>query len=287
MTNTRPLVIYHGNCPDGFGAALAAWLKFADSADYVGADYKKPVPPDCTGRDVYVLDFCFSPEATQQMADQAASLTVLDHHESSMKAMQAKPLRCLHCKPLLRFDMNRSGAAMAWEHFHPGKAMPVLFRYIEDRDLWRWAYPETRDFLASVDILPFKFEDWAPLLDMNEEQAQAFVQKGRVMHEKYMALCRSIAERGAPLTLLGETGLWVSGAPEFNSDVGNILAERCGTFAAVIYAVDAKNMKVSMRGSSTYDVLPLAVKMGGGGHPKAASFHLPIAQLQDFLSGKL
>lgn len=287
MNTTRPLVIYHGNCPDGFGAALAAWLKFGDQADYVGADYKNPVPPDCTGRDVYVLDYCYPPEATQVIVDQATALTVLDHHASSKERMQGHALRCLHCKPLLHFDLNRSGAALAWEHFHPGKPMPVLFRYIEDRDLWRWVIPETRDFLTSVDILPFTFEAWAPLLDMTKEQVKAFTQKGRVMYEKYMALCHSIAERAAPLTFQGETGLWVSGTSEFNSDVGNILAERCGTFAAVVYATDAQSMKVSMRGSSTFDVLPLALKMGGGGHDKAASFHLPISKLEDFLSGKL
>ena len=26
----KPLVIYHANCADGFGAAFAAWLKFGD-----------------------------------------------------------------------------------------------------------------------------------------------------------------------------------------------------------------------------------------------------------------
>lgn len=35
-----PLVLYHGrNCPDGFGAALAAWLYYGDSAEYLGLDH--------------------------------------------------------------------------------------------------------------------------------------------------------------------------------------------------------------------------------------------------------
>ena len=28
----KPLVIYHKNCADGFGAAFAAWLKLGDEA---------------------------------------------------------------------------------------------------------------------------------------------------------------------------------------------------------------------------------------------------------------
>ena len=35
-----PLILYHGrNCPDGFGAALAAWLYYGDQAEYVGLDH--------------------------------------------------------------------------------------------------------------------------------------------------------------------------------------------------------------------------------------------------------
>lgn len=29
----KPLVIYHANCADGFGAAFAAWLKLGDGID--------------------------------------------------------------------------------------------------------------------------------------------------------------------------------------------------------------------------------------------------------------
>ena len=27
----KPLVVYHANCADGFGAAFAAWLKLGES----------------------------------------------------------------------------------------------------------------------------------------------------------------------------------------------------------------------------------------------------------------
>lgn len=37
------LVLYHGRgCPDGFGAALAAWLYYGDQAEYVGLGILKP-----------------------------------------------------------------------------------------------------------------------------------------------------------------------------------------------------------------------------------------------------
>ena len=40
LQDPHPLVIYHGRrCPDGFGAALAAWLFFGDKAEYRGVDH--------------------------------------------------------------------------------------------------------------------------------------------------------------------------------------------------------------------------------------------------------
>ena len=60
---TKPLVIYHDSCADGFGAAFAAWLKLGDEAEYLPMQYGAKTDvlqehqPD--GREVYVLDFSF------------------------------------------------------------------------------------------------------------------------------------------------------------------------------------------------------------------------------------
>ena len=40
-TDPNPLVIYHGKCPDGFGAALAAWLYFEGQGEYLGVSHGK------------------------------------------------------------------------------------------------------------------------------------------------------------------------------------------------------------------------------------------------------
>ncbi|OYU42743.1 MAG: phosphoesterase, partial [Burkholderiales bacterium PBB4] len=57
-SDPRPLVIYHGrNCPDGFAAAMAAWLFFGDTALYLGLDHGEVQSladlPDLAGRAVY------------------------------------------------------------------------------------------------------------------------------------------------------------------------------------------------------------------------------------------
>lgn len=60
------LVLYHGRrCPDGFAAALAAWLYYEGRAEFVGLDHGdiRSVDdlPALAGRAVYILDFRFRP----------------------------------------------------------------------------------------------------------------------------------------------------------------------------------------------------------------------------------
>ena len=62
----KPLILYHGRrCPDGFGAALAAWLFYEGQAEFRGLDHGEIQTADdlgdLAGRAVYVLDFAFEP----------------------------------------------------------------------------------------------------------------------------------------------------------------------------------------------------------------------------------
>lgn len=287
MKTTNPLVIYHGKCPDGFGAALAAWLILGDTAEYRPFLYHMEPPTDAAGRDVYILDFSFDPEVLERLANTAKSLTLLDHHKSAMHKVQAYGMRCAHCQPLLRFDLSKCGARLAWEHFHPGKPLPALFEFIEDRDLWNWKHGDSRAYLTALDALPFDFEVWNKVLNFTEAEQRAFVEKGANMFESFQALCNSVALKALPLNLLGRQGMWVSATSELASNVGNILATQCASFAAVLFVLDPGTVKVSLRGAPGYDTLSIAEAFGGGGHPAASSFHLPLALLPALLDGTL
>lgn len=39
----KPLVCFHADCTDGFGAAFAAWLKLGDDAEYLPMAYNAEV----------------------------------------------------------------------------------------------------------------------------------------------------------------------------------------------------------------------------------------------------
>ena len=69
---TENLVIYHADCPDGFGAAYAAWRHFGATASYSPAQYGRPIARESLiGRRVFVFDFSFSPAELMAMAEAA------------------------------------------------------------------------------------------------------------------------------------------------------------------------------------------------------------------------
>lgn len=286
MSITRPhLVIYHADCPDGFGAAYSAWLVLGDSADYLPCKHGDPAP-DVSGRTVHVLDFSFDPEQLTAMSEQAESVTLLDHHQTAHDR-----LRCMSCGPKLRllFDMRKSGARLAWEHFHPCQPVPYLIERIEDRDLWNWRFDDSREFLAVLDTQGFDFGAWHDLR-LRAEQPDALaaiLEQGRALRRQFEGLVASSARGAFELTLLGHRTLAVNAPSEFTSDLGNILALRTGTFAVVFKLDGAQSVKVSLRSLRGFDVSQIALRFGGGGHPQASAFRLPMARFTEFLAGTL
>lgn len=278
-------VIYHADCPDGFGAAYAAWLVLRDRADYLPCQHGEP-PPAVAGRDVYILDFAFGPEVLEQMRQEARSITLLDHHRTAHDQ-----LRCLACGPGFRllFDMDKSGARLAWEHFHPGQPVPDLVARIEDRDLWRWAYPDSRAFLAALDALPLDFATWQRFHEATQDPVQRaqWVARGQAVVDHVARQVRDLAAGAFEVEFMGHRVYAVNAPGEFTSDVGQLLAERSGTFG-LVFKVDGPGLvKVGLRALRTFDASALAVAFGGGGHPQACGFRLPLARLPELLNGSL
>ena len=126
-------VWYHGgNCADGIGAKLAAYLKFGKDATYTPVNYHEPMPKVEHGSHVYILDFSYPKEQLRALLDSgtASILVVLDHHKTAQEDLAGEWYAT--------FDMNKSGAVLAWEFFHRGKPVPELLDLIQDRDLWKF-----------------------------------------------------------------------------------------------------------------------------------------------------
>lgn len=170
----RPLVIYHDGCWDGF---CAAWLfhRAMPDAEFFPAKYGQPAP-DCTGREVYIVDFSYKQPVMIEISQRAKKLVVLDHHESA--AAELAGLSAGSDEGLIRFDMAKSGGRLAWEYlwrlhfgYRPWREgsegrfvdefrPPWLVCYTEDRDMWKWELEKSREINAALRSYPLDFELW-------------------------------------------------------------------------------------------------------------------------------
>lgn len=282
----NPLVLYHGrNCPDGFAAALAAWLYYEGRAEFVGLDHGDISSvedlPALAGRAVYILDFSFAPEILRGIEERAAKLVMLDHHKSAAEKLTGFACRC----GVVHFDMDKCGARLAWEFFHPATPLPDLVRYIEDRDIWVWRHPESPGFLAALDMEPFDFARWAAIAAFSADEVTVFMARGQAMDEKFSKLAVGIAADAQPVVFNGQQGLMVNAPGVFHSLVGDMLSKQSGTFALMWSAAKGGVIKAGLRSQRGFDCIALAESMGGGGHAQACGFKMPTARLPELLTG--
>ena len=282
----NPLVIYHGrNCPDGFAAALAAWLFFDGKAEFLALDHGdvKTVDdlPALAGRAVYILDFSFAEHILRGIEGRAAKLVMLDHHLSAAEKLTGFKCRC----GVVHFDMKKSGARLAWEFFHPQQSVPDLVRFVEDRDIWVWQYPQSAGFLAALDMEPFEFVRWQAIANFDATELAAYIERGRAMDEKFTKLAQAMVDAAQPIVFNGIAGLMANVPSAFHSLVGDLLCKKSGSFA-LLWTVDKPGVvKCGLRSRSGFNCIALAESMGGGGHAQACGFKMPYARLPELLSG--
>lgn len=254
-------IIYHQDCVDGFTAAWVAWTKFGDAAEYVPAHYGSE-PPDVEGCDVWILDFSYPREVIARMRLKAQDLRVLDHHKSA-----AADLADID---YVTFDMSRSGAGIAWDELRGGPR-PRLVDYVEDRDLWHWALPRSREVSAYVALADRTFESWARLAVELEGAFDLVADKGAVAQLVVDRYVEDKLKSQARSTIGGHLVRCVNTTFAASETVG-ALAEG-EPFAAGWFRRDDGAFVYSLRSrGGGLDVSEVAKQYGGGGHRNAAGF---------------
>lgn len=281
----KTLCIYHGNCADGFGAAWAVRKALgAENVDFHAGVYQSP-PPDVTDRDVIMVDFSYKRDVVAEMAEKARRVLILDHHKSAFEDLGDAFLnadgagfnydrynRFHTAGVMVYFDMDRSGAGIAWDFFHPGKPRPALIDHIEDRDLWRFALDGTRDIQANVFSYPYDFEIWDSLMDA---QVQDLIEQGRAIERKHFKDIAELLKVCQRRLEIGGHDVPVASLPyTLTSDAGHQMAQ--GEPFAACYWDTERGRVFSLRSAEDgMDVSAIAKEYGGGGHMNAAGFEVP------------
>lgn len=261
------LVLYHRSCTDGLGAAWAVdyWLKehpamFRRGVDFKTIQYGDPAP-DVTGLDVFVVDFSFPRETLLEMHERAASLIVIDHHKTAQAALSGLDF-CI-------FDMDKAGCILTWEYLFPTTPPPELFYYLQDRDLWRWELPQSKEVSAALrSYRPFLsvWDEFMTIAGLEKLKSEGTA----ILRYQEQQISAALSQTAQMVEIGGHTVPCVN-CTHLISEIGNELAK--GHPFAALYFETVDKRVFSLRSTDEgVDVAEIAKLYGGGGHRNAAGF---------------
>jgi len=294
MTDWKPdICIYHGGCDDGFGAAWSVWRKWPD-VQFVPGVYGKLPPVETRGKNILMVDFSYKRDVLEKLPFN--NLVILDHHKTaeqeirpwagcSMKALrEGAELICAQAAtetghPIAaHFDMNTSGAVMAWDfcftipHNDPP---PNMLALIQDRDLWRFAFGDrTKEFSAALRTYPMDFAVW----DAIAADPDKLIADGKIILRAHQFNVNKFCEEAFTERISGYDVPCVNVPYHYASDVAHELLQRNpeAPFAAAWFKRGDGLFQASLRSENhRVDVSEIAKKHGGGGHRNAAGFQIP------------
>lgn len=292
-------IIHHSGCPDGVASAWVAWEYHrsisTEEIQIIPASYGMPLPTFSERpRILYVLDFSWPWLDMVELSRHAERMVLLDHHQTTLDNVSmgldwgppepganVLPPDGLFAGVL---DNTRSGAMITWDYLHHGEEgrtpdPPPLIEYVQDRDLWRWQLPLSREMGSLILTLGESVGEWDEFMRMDVGRlrgralgAYAFEQAAVRSALKSARWCVMTAPDGEhrefPIFpspyILGSTGC-------------EQLMEIAGTDMAGYFIDRNDNMvQLGFRSRNGVTVHDWAKKFGGGGHPQASGCTLPL-----------
>jgi oligoribonuclease NrnB/cAMP/cGMP phosphodiesterase (DHH superfamily) len=237
-------------------------------------------------KDVLILDYSFrTREINDELYNITKSLRILDHHKTAQAVLEGAPYAT--------FDMNRSGAGLAWDYLfgensvqenwrdrYPWVTRPWWVNYVEDQDLWKWQLPHSQEINAFLMVQPKTTETWDKIAKMSPAQAR---EKGEGVRQYIEYYTRNVTERPSEGVIVWNganlktaiINIPYSGV----SEAGNALVKQGYDVAFAWFERGDDLIQVSLRSDrdgANIDVSEIAKFYGGGGHRNAAGFQLSI-----------
>jgi oligoribonuclease NrnB/cAMP/cGMP phosphodiesterase (DHH superfamily) len=236
-------------------------------------DYGDSIPLEkiLTAEKIIIVDFSLSKEEMIKLATYH-KLTWIDHHKSALEEMDG----ISDSWPGIR-DTKEAACVLTWKYFFPDRPVPQGIRLIGDRDIWKWAYPETGPFnegLYQLDTRPYNDSVWIPLFENDQTTLDKILQNGKILREARMkTIRRTLLSKGFSVTMDGYKTLVINlrGSGDIGQQVRNM-----GYEIAYCYSDDLHHEELTTfvtMYSDKVDVSDIAKRFGGGGHSGAAGFH--------------
>ena len=315
----KTAIVYHANCNDGLAAAMVATdelnknnsIKDPIKIDYFEFNYNDcPISFINKAKEkeydkIYILDFSFDVPDLKLICQCAkGDVVLIDHHEGAidkLKQFLESNDRPSNLKDIL--NVEYSGAILTWMYFNQNWVydnVPLFLKYINDRDLWQWKLPLSREFSAGINTLDRTITEWMEyyVLSVHSEhrddavndpikQIISFGTPLIKFQDNMIDYCiknntietmLTVEDNGIVLmpTPRGCTPIKMVNAPKpIGSDVCSKLL-KSGYKVAIYYEVSEKGVKVGVRSSkdSGFNCNTFCQYFNGGGHENSAGFRV-------------
>jgi uncharacterized protein len=293
---------YHRGCSDGLAAAWCVKMKYGNvKLIPIYPAEEKLSKSDYRKKSVIFVDVCCHEKTLKKVCKKATSVLILDHHETYKEILESFKKDNLTTV----FDMDRAGCQIAWDYFnktqkHQKKKRPWFLDYIADRDLWKWELPNSK--LVNIGLYHFghiTLNSFDILNNQTPKETKKFIAEllpGAIIIDRQNKKVIGMAARYANNVTMkvGKKtySVWLSTiSRSLKSDLGNELAMKIlpngsdPDFSAIwTYDFKSNEWWISLRGvDEKVNLSKVSKKLGGGGHPNAASFTISGGKtLHDF-----
>ncbi len=276
--------MYHNNCLDGIAAAWVIRSIFPNAL-FVPMSYGindpveelEKISPSWKEDNLrlMVVDYSF-PRDTMVFLSRHTELAVIDHHKSAME----------ECDGLAfcTFDMDESGATLAYKQFYPDRDVPLVLKYVRDGDLWLFDMPGAHEVRAYMQSFPHSVEQIEKFaIQFEQDMDMPVLQGGAILRFKQTLV--GIMTRYICIAQIGGFDVPVVNASCLASEVTEKLCKDWPQypFVASYYDNTSKALRLwRLTSIGEFDVSVIAAIYGGGGHRNAAGFEqaLNVQQME-------
>lgn len=304
------VVIYHKGCLDGFTGFFVGHMsgKYSRNIDIIpDVPSANSIPSGIDNKNIIIIDVAYKREIIEGIVNYAKSVVLIDHHLTTLdevKNIKSKKFTFV-------YDELKSGATLTWKYFYGRQTIPLFLKYIEDQDIGKWEYENTKPFIFAlktyynINNSKENINKWFKLLD--KDKVSKLIKKGKHMqaYNNYIVdinLPKHTVEKFPSQKVFNldtnhkvfakigqyKVGVYCGHNCPSVTEIGTSALERYNFDFCImwVFNLDSKKYVLSMR-SKIVDVSEICKLFGGGGHKLAAacSFYSNTMRIEDLFDG--
>lgn len=266
MSHQPVICFYHKRCVDGTASAAVVQRKYPqaqtfplgfDTADEDLAEALPLIKPDTL---IVYVDNAMNLERVAKLGN---LIIVIDHHVS--ERARVEEIVRENDNVTFIYDVEHSGATLAWQYFFPEEEVPLLLSYVRDIDIWRnELLPESNYahlFLSGYRDKPEEVEA------MLVGDLKNYLTTGKILAEHIEREVEKQVEIEPLKIKVLDWEVLAYNVTNHQSKVGHLLSMEQNA-VVVMYTISGDLVRCSIRSveGQSPTALEVAKVLGGGGH---------------------